>query len=1624
MKTILFHLLLGFLIIVANASYSQTKWKGTVNTNWNNASNWTSGIPTSATDVVIGDASFTGPYQPTVNASASCNSITIGGVKASTLTLTKNLVVSGTFTISSNGTIAHPKSTLTVKGNWINNGTYTTSNNSSKIIFGGNSQLISGSSTTTFRGMVINAGSLVTLGVNLSVSGSGGSVQVKGTLDPGQYTLTSTVSFSVFSLGKIKVNTSTFTENYNLSGTVTLSNGSNVEYSSTTVNQTISSAYSYSNLIISGTGTKVLAANLPSLNSSSATQGNIFVNSGTLDLATFTANRGTTKTGGSFNLSNGAYLKVGASNFPVNYITYILPLGSTVEYNGTTQTISAKTYGNLIFSSKSGASTKTLPGTDFTIEGNFSSLKGSGTSVSFTAASNISVNGNVDIGVSTTFNAGSFSHTVGGNWVNNGTFNGNTGTISFDGPSSMISGSGTQNFNNINFLVSGITAAAGTSLNVSGNIATSGPGQFTHAAGGLITMTGASKLISGNNLVFNDLTISGSVTTNASFAINGNFAVPGSFSAGSGTIDMVGTAKIITGATTIGFSTLKLTGSIVANSNFSISSLLDVGGTFSASAGTATFTGISELSGTANLYNVTLNGTSLKLSATSTLGIANAMTITAGSLDVTSSLPNTVNFNGTGAQSVKSTTYNNLTLSNGNIKTAAGNISVNGNLTIAPSTTFAGSSYTHSILGNWINNGTFTPSSGTVQFTGVNNASITGATTFNTLTLNKSTATTTLTLLNDISLSTVNMSSGKMLTGTNKVTITNNRSGNGIIIGTITRTHSFSTGVAYAFEGPYNTITFSSATGITSITETVILGTVADFPDNASINREYNISVTGTSYNATLRLHYEDAGLNGNNESLMGLWNNPSVWTSVGKTAVDPANNYVEQSGLTNISSRWTCSEVPGVARWNGSVSSNWNTAANWTNVSGTALTPPDANDIVQIGTASFTYQPTISTVVNVKGITFGSAQAATLTLATGGSLTTNGNIGGSWSGDAVHTINTGNQNFIVNGDLTLSNGTNNRSINLNIGSGTATILGTLTQKANASINFSGNGSLQLGSDFVYSSGNFISGSGTVLYNGNDQQDAANVSYNNFTVNNSSGNVTIQKGTAISISGNLSLLSGQLEIDTTSITVGGNVTINSGATLNCHGVSITAAGNWTNSGSYLSTTGTVTLNGGGTQNISGGNFNNLTINKSSGTTILTGNNALAGNLSIISGTLDLATYNINRKTQGGNFSMASGTYLQLAGANNFPSNYSAYSLNAASTVLYNGSAAQSIAGITYGNLTLSNGGSNQKTQLSNLTTGGDLLINSGATFNSGGYTATLLGNWVNSGAFNASTGDVILNGTGKTVTGNTTFNRVTVNGSYAVAGDMTYNSLIWVTTGASYVSEGHATISGDLTNNGTLIGNGTTTFTGTSVQTIRLVNALVSSSTGIINFNGNVSPVLNSNSSPQFATLNINNTAGLSPSVGATVYIALNVNSGAILNSGNSTYTIYGSFSNAGTVTNTGTLNFIPATAKTIALGSSGFSSDGTVNFGGSGQITLTGKPDHLNTVIISNTNSAGFSPSSDWLVDSNFVVNEHAIFNAGPYTYTVGGDIISDGTLNGESSTFISNSDDGEFKCKYRNSF
>ncbi len=1600
-------LLLLVCVTLSHLLFAQTSWKGTSNTTWNNAANWTNGIPTSTMAAIIGDANFTGTNQPSIYATAACKSLTVGGTVTTTLTIGKNLTVNGDILINANATIDVGKATLSVNGNWTNNGNFTTSFNNATVAFGGTAQTIGGTSTTTFNKVTINAGSTTTLNKNIAANATNkGILTVNGILNPGEsptYSVTAG-AFTLGATGTLQVKASTFAGNYN--STPTIIAGGTVDYAATTISQTVSNAFTYSTLKISGSGTKTLGGNL-TMSTASSSVGNIYVTAGTLDMAAYTANRGTSATGGTLKVSNGATLRLsGASNFPNFYTTNTFALTSTVEYYGTAQTVAAQTYGNLNLTTTSGSVIKTMPGTDFTVQGNLTSSVGTGTAVSFTAASNITVNGNFTIGASTTFNGSSFSHTIAGNLINSGNLTGNASTITMSGAGMGISGTGTFNFYNLGITASNITAAATSAINVAGNFSTSGAGIFTHASGGSFTMSGTGKTISGASITLDNLTVSGTITTTSSLPLTGNLAVSGSFTQSSGTITMSGTSKTISGTGTIGFNSLSASGSITTASNFSIGSALDVSGSFTASAGTATFTSTSSLNGTANLYNVTLNGTSLKLATNAILGIAGAYTITAGVLDVTTSIPNTVIFNGSGNQTIPSATFHHLILANGGTKTAGGAIKLNGDFTINTSVNFNGATYTHTLYNNWINNGTFTAATSTIQFSGSVDAGITGATTFYNLTINKSSSGNIMTLANDVSAGIVAMTSGYIKTGSKTLTITTNRTGSGIIMGIIRHQHSFATGTDYAFESPYNKINFTSLTSITSITETVTSGVVTDYPYVSATNREYSIAMVASgSYAANFYLHYEDAELEGNNESTMQFWSNSGSWTAAGKTGNDATVNYVYLNGITNLSQRWTLASLNNVYQWNGSSTTDWNTAANWTVIQGSAGTIPGSGDVVQIGNSSFTNQPTISNSAAVKNIQFGSTKAATVTIASGGSLTTGGNIRGIWSANAIHTINAGAQNLTVGGDLVLSDGTTNHTINVKASTGNIIVSGSITQSGGANIIFLGSGNLMVAGDFNYSSGTFTAGSSTVTYNGLLSQVVAGAIYNNLTINKTFGIAAI--GSASTINGNCTVTSGQLSVNANT-TVTGSVSISSGATISSGTATLSVGGNWSNAGTFTPGSGIVTFNGTTAQSISATIFNTLIINKPSGTATLGGNLSIENNFTLSAGTLDLASYIANRTSLGGTFSAASGTNVLLAGANNFPSNFSSYTLASGSTVTYNGTTAQTVSGITYGNLSLTNGGANAKTLGAMATVNGDLTINSSATLNASAYTISLGGNWINSGSFVPSTGAVLLTGSSKTITGNTTFNRVTVYGSYSVAGaDIVYNDLLNVTSTGSYAAgSGTATLNGDLTNSGTLTSTGTTTFTGTKVQTIRLLNALTSTSTGVVNFNGTVSPVLNSTSTPTFANLNINNTGGVNPSVGWTVLVSFTIGSGASFNGGVSTHTISGSFTNNGTITSTGTLEFNPSSAKTIAFGT-GFNSSGTVNFGGSGALTITGNPASLTDVVIANTNASGVAPSANWNIGRNFTINSDAIFTAGSNTYTVAGDFESNGMLDGGSSTF-----------------
>jgi len=1261
-----------------------------------------------------------------------------------------------------------------------------------------------------------------------------------------------------------------------------------------------------------------------------------------------------------------------------------------------------------------------MPGTAFTIAGNFTSAIGLGTDVSFTAGNKITVNRNVSLDASTTFNGASYIHIFKGNWANSGTYNGSTSNVTFSGVNAILSGTGANNFYHLTFSGAGITSAATTTINVNGNLASSGSGTFTHASAGIVNLTGTTKTISGNGLRLYNCTIGGSYTTAANVTISGDLTVNGSIAASAGTITMDGSSKNFGGSGTFTFFALNILGTITTANSFTMLSNLAVAvnGSFSQTSGTTTFNGSTVLSGTANLINVTINAAkTLRLGTNSFLCIGAVFTKT-GTLNVTTSVPNTVKYNSAGAQSIVNTTYHNLILAGGGTKTAAGAITVNFDFTVNTGVTFAAGSFTFNLYRHFTNNGTFTASTSTVQLLGSNDAIITGPTTFKVLKENKSVAAVIVTLANSITTSTLTMTNGNMETGTNTVTITGTRTGNGLITGIITHSHSFVNGTAYSFEGPRNLLTFTSPSGsLNLVTVKVIPHEITDFdPAVECIMREYEVIIPGGTYtNATWRMHYLDNELNAFDEPFLSeyKYNSGVTWDSIGFTSRSTVTNYVEKTGITAIEGRWTLSGVRNIVRWDGSVSSAWETAANWTTISGSNMSNrvPTSTDAAEFGHGVFTNQPVLNSSQTVNVMRYGSVQSSTLTIANG-SLTTIGSIQGYWTANATHLLDVSSYTVNIGTNLILSDGTAGHDVALKIGTGSVTVNNDIIQRGNGEVNFAGAGTLSTSGNYNYTSGNFLPGTGTMIYTGGEAQTVAPLTYNNLSFTKTTDRAKIDfKAT---VNGNLTTsVGGEIAVYDT-LTVAGNITIGASTNLIEMGTQINVGGSFITNGLFTIDEGSVNFNGTNNQNVNANTFNTITVNKTSGTLGLIGDLVINSDLNVNAGTLDLSTYQANRSNPGGIFILASGANLKVGGANNFPVNFITNTIDAASTIEYNGTIAQTVPELTYGNLTFSNGAALAKSLAGNIQVNGDFLINSGATFNPDSSSITLYGNYSNNGTFSPSVNStLILNGTSKTFAGTSTlYNLYVVTGSYTVtsgsvsmAGDLLVDA-----TGSLNFGNNSASLDGDLTNMGSLVSNGSATFTVTRLQTLQLINAITSSSTGVVNFNGTVSPVLFSTAPPAFANVIINNTGGITASVPWSVYFNFTVGAGATFNGGALTHTFYGNFTNNGTVTSAGDLTFRPgapySASGTVRLDGVSFASTGNVNFAGTAPLTVLLNNPSLYNVNITNTNGVGVTLPT-CTIDQDLYVAVGSTLNGGANTISVVGNLTNNGAINGGTSTF-----------------
>ncbi len=751
-----------------------------------------------------------------------------------------------------------------------------------------------------------------------------------------------------------------------------------------------------------------------------------------------------------------------------------------------------------------------------------------------------------------------------------GTFTANTGTVNFNGGAQSIapfaytfnnvtlSGSGAKTLTNAtingNLSLSGTaTATTVAAMTIGGNLVIGDGTTFT-AAGFALTVTGTITVGGGTS---GNLTISsatgakifvGLVTINAGATWNntGNSAVifrggitnnaTGTFTAGTGVHTFNTNSQALTGtfsipSVTVAGAAVTLTsnntltvGTALIGSGGLIqtaSSTLNIGGTSGITTLTATAVGNTvNYNGTGaqtvravNYYNLTISGARAGANnvtlAAGTIGVANTFSPTAtfGTGGYVTA-GNTVNFNGAGAQTIPAFNYNNLSTSNGGTKTSGGAITVSSNLMVGDGTTFSHGAYALTVTG------TTTIGSGTSGNLTISSA--TGAKIF-------------------VGLVTINAGATWNNSGNSDVTFRSGISKNAT--GTFTAgtgVHTFDTN-SQALTGTFS-IPSVTVTGVTlTNNNTLTVGTALSGTGGLTNSATGTLNLSGTSGITTLTatavgntVNYTGAAqtVHTGNYYNLGLSGSGAKTLAVGTTAI---------GGNLTLSGTATTTTVVGLTIGGNLVIGNGTTftAAGFAlTVTGTTTVGGGTSGNLTISSATGVKIFTGLVAVN-NGATWNNSGNSAVIFRGG---ITNNATGTFTAGTGVHTFNTNSQALtgtfsIPSVTVTGVTLTNNNTLTVGTAlSGT----GGLTNSATGTLNLGGtSGITTLTATAV---GN------TVNYNAAGAQTVNATAYSNLNLSNS-GAKAIATGTSvggnIDISGALANIGAGLIINVNSLSLGG-----------------------------------------------------------------------------------------------------------------------------------------------------------------------------------------------------------------------------------------------------------------------------------------------------------------------------------------------------------------------------------------------------------------------------------------------------------------------------------------------------
>ena len=556
----------------------------------------------------------------------------------STKSATADLDIDGNLTIDNSATLDMSASNfnMVIDGNYtLTSGTFNSRTGTVTFNGAGAQTLTSGSSsfynlTTATNGTNVTIQADVTVTNNLTIASS-------TTLDAG--------SNRGITVGGDFANSGTFTDQQGtvtFNGTGTLTSGGNDLYNVTTSGTgtvTLGDALTIANDLSIGANTTL---DVSGSNYAIGIKGD-FANSGT-----FTSGSGTV----TFNGSGAQTITTGG-------------VGTDNDFNNVTITNSGTLAdGSDVETSDAIKVNGTLDVTD----GQFMPA----TSSDFAIVTLSSVNGKLKP-------ASGSSITVSGNWTTaiggSSSFDGNSGTVTFDGSGQSLTNIGISFYN---------LSTSGTTILTNGDALT---------VANDLTIALNTRLIAGNNQPIN---------------VGGNWSNSGTFSALTGTVFFNGSgAQTISGTNTFYDLTINNThGSLKVSAN---------GSTLTVQDDLLVSDGIFESA--SDYDDVTISsGATFELTGDITVSgdWSNSGTFTPNS--------NTVTFDGGGAQSLTSggSSFYDLTTATASTDiTIQDALVVTNHLTIAASTTLdAGSDKAISVGGNWSNSGTFTSASGTVTFNG------------------------------------------------------------------------------------------------------------------------------------------------------------------------------------------------------------------------------------------------------------------------------------------------------------------------------------------------------------------------------------------------------------------------------------------------------------------------------------------------------------------------------------------------------------------------------------------------------------------------------------------------------------------------------------------------------------------------------------------------------------------------------------------------------------------------------------------------------------------------------------------------------------------------------------------